>query len=74
MAINRPTTDPWPSLIAQWKLSGLTQAEFCRRRGLSLPTFRYHLYRLVPDSYIASWEREDSEFGGVPGGRTPRRK
>jgi hypothetical protein len=45
MAINKPTTDSWPSLIAQWKLSGLTQAEFCRRRRLSLPTFRYHLYK-----------------------------
>jgi hypothetical protein len=35
----------WPNLIARWKLSGLTQAEFCARRNISLPTFRYHLYK-----------------------------
>jgi hypothetical protein len=45
MAISKPGTHSWPNLIAQWRLSGLTQAEFCARRGLSLPTFRYHLYK-----------------------------
>jgi hypothetical protein len=45
MAITTPGTTPWPNLIAQWRLSGLTQAEFCSRRGLSLPAFRYHLYK-----------------------------
>jgi len=45
MAITNPGTASWPNLIAQWRLSGLTQAEFCTRRGLSLPTFRYHLYK-----------------------------
>jgi hypothetical protein len=45
MAITKPCTPSWPNHIAQWRLSGLTQAEFCSRRGLSLPTFRYHLYK-----------------------------
>lgn len=45
MAITNPGTASWPNLIAQWRLGGLTQAEFCRRRGIPLPTFRYHLYR-----------------------------
>ena len=45
MAITNPGTASWPNLIAQWRLGGLTQAEFCTRRGLSLPTFRYHLYK-----------------------------
>ena|SRR5437016_12030305 len=45
MAFTRPSTVSWPNLIAQWRLSGLTQAEFCSRRGLALPTFRYHLYK-----------------------------
>jgi len=45
MAISNPATPSWPRLLAQWRLSGLTQAEFCSRRGLSLPTFRYHLYK-----------------------------
>jgi hypothetical protein len=45
MAITKPTIGSWPNLIARWKLSGLTQAEFCARRNISLPTFRYHLYK-----------------------------
>jgi hypothetical protein len=45
MAFTKPGTASWPNLIAQWRLSGLTQAEFCSRRGLALPTFRYHLYK-----------------------------
>jgi hypothetical protein len=45
MAITKPGTASWPNLVAQWRLSGLTQAEFCSRRGISLPTFRYHLYK-----------------------------
>src|SRR5205814_819501 len=45
MAITKPGTASWPNLIAQWRLSGLTQAQFCSRRGLSLPAFRYHLYK-----------------------------
>jgi hypothetical protein len=45
MAITKPCTASWPNLIAQWRLSGLTQAEFCTRRGISLPNFRYHLYK-----------------------------
>ena len=50
MAISNPGTPSWPRLLAQWRLSGLTQAEFCARRGLSLPTFRYHLYKPSPRS------------------------
>jgi hypothetical protein len=45
MAITKPGNASWPDLIAQCRLSGLTQAEFCTRRGVSLPTFRYHLYK-----------------------------
>ena len=50
MAISNSGTPSWPRLLAQWRLSGLTQAEFCARRGLSLPTFRYHLYKPRPRS------------------------
>jgi hypothetical protein len=35
----------WNALLHEFRRSGLTQAEFCRRRGLSLHTFRKHLYR-----------------------------
>jgi hypothetical protein len=50
MAVSNLGNPSWPRLLAQWRLSGLTQAEFCARRGLSLPTFRYHLYKPRPRS------------------------
>jgi hypothetical protein len=50
MAFTKPGTASWPNLIAQWRFSGLTQAEFCTRRGIALPTFRYHLYKSGPRS------------------------
>jgi len=31
----------WRGLVEEWSRSGLTQAEFCRRRRLSLPSFRW---------------------------------
>ena len=42
----RQTTDDaqWQAAIAEFRRSGLTQPEFCRRRGLPLHTFRRRLY------------------------------
>jgi len=34
----------WNALLQEFRRSGLTQAEFCQRRGLSLHAFRKHLY------------------------------
>jgi hypothetical protein len=35
----------WNALLNEFRRSGLTQAEFCERRGISLHSFRKHLYR-----------------------------
>jgi hypothetical protein len=35
---------PWLAAIDEFRRSGLTQAEFCRRRELPLHTFRRYLY------------------------------
>jgi hypothetical protein len=35
----------WAALCREWRGSGLTQPEFCRRRGLPLHTFRRRLYQ-----------------------------
>ena len=32
-------TDNWEGLVAAWEKSGLSQSEFCRRRGVKLVTF-----------------------------------
>ncbi len=56
----------WQRLVASWETSGLTQAEFCRRRGLKAVNFAW-------------WKRRLSETtgrggGGRQGGRGVRRK
>src|SRR4051812_49692087 len=35
----------WSALLSDFRRSGLTHAEFCRRRGLSIHSFRKHLYQ-----------------------------
>ena len=34
----------WQAIVEDFRVSGLTQAEFCSRRGVSLHTFRRRLY------------------------------
>src|SRR3954470_3072634 len=34
----------WNALLSEFRRSGLTHAEFCRRRGISIHSFRKHLY------------------------------
>jgi hypothetical protein len=36
----------WNALLSEFRRSGLTHAEFCERRGISLHSFRKHLYRV----------------------------
>jgi hypothetical protein len=38
----------WRVILDEFQQSGLKQAEFCRRRGLSLHTFRKYLYGSRP--------------------------
>jgi hypothetical protein len=35
----RRSAEQWRAILAEWFSSGLSQSEFCRRRGLSLVTF-----------------------------------
>ena len=34
----------WSAILGDFRRSGLTHAEFCRRRGISIHSFRKHLY------------------------------
>jgi hypothetical protein len=43
----------WRAVIDDFHRSGLKQAEFCRRRGLSLHTFRKYLYGSPPAAAVA---------------------
>ena len=35
----------WNALLNDFRRSGLTHAEFCQRRGISIHSFRKHLYQ-----------------------------
>ena len=38
----------WNALLNDFRRSGLTHAEFCQRRGISIHSFRKRLYRATP--------------------------
>jgi hypothetical protein len=48
MSIATSAASQWHAIIDEFRQSGLTQAEFCRRRDLSLQTFRKYLYGSRP--------------------------
>lgn len=50
----------WNALLNEFRRSGLTQAEFCQRRGISIHSFRKHLYR-VPASKPAPANHSSSD-------------
>ena len=56
----------WNALLNDFRRSGLTQAEFCRRRQISLHSFRKHLYQPAPADRTPSDDRPfasaDSHF------------
>jgi hypothetical protein len=35
----------WNAVFSDFRRTGLTQAEFCRQRDISLASFRYHFYK-----------------------------
>ena len=37
----------WNALLNEFRRSGLTHAEFCQRRGISIHSFRKRLYRVT---------------------------
>jgi hypothetical protein len=47
----------WKGLLNDFRRSGLTQAEFCRRRQISLHSFRKHLYQPQPSRTGSSEDR-----------------
>jgi hypothetical protein len=44
----------WSAIIADFRRSGLTHVEFCRRRQISVHAFRHWLYRRLPGLPSAS--------------------
>jgi hypothetical protein len=50
----------WNALLNDFRRSGLTQAEFCRRRQISLHSFRKHLYPPRPSHPAPSDDRSSA--------------
>lgn len=52
----------WNALLNDFRRSGLTQAEFCRRRQVSLHSFRKHLYVPRPSQPAPSHDRSSASI------------
>jgi hypothetical protein len=50
----------WNALLSDFRRSGLTQAEFCRRREIPLHSFRNHLYQPRPSKPAPSDDRSSA--------------
>lgn len=50
----------WARLVASWRKSGLTQAEFCRRRGVKAVTFAWWKRKLRGGAEQAGQRRSRS--------------
>jgi len=59
----------WNAIVSDFRRSGLTQADFCLQRNISLATFRYHFYK--PASSKPA--RSDKHSSASPGSSKPAR-
>ncbi len=67
----RQTTEEarWHAAIVDFRRSGLTQPEFCQRRGLPLHTFRRRLYaRPAPEADLPATAAAPPDAPAVPPG------
>ncbi len=47
---SQPRSEYWRDQSEDWESSGLTQADFCAERGLSLPAFSWWRWKLKQES------------------------
>ena len=60
----QPSNPEWEKQIKSWKMSGLSKAEYCRRKDISYHTFNYWKKRLKifqPPSPITLVKLEESQ-------------
>lgn len=62
----------WSELVTAWSQSGLSQAEFCRQRGVKLITFGWWKRRLEDCSKVAPAVRSKSSPRNVTGRMLPQ--
>jgi hypothetical protein len=65
----RPIDQRWNAILNDFRRGGLTQADFCRQRNISLASFRYHFYKPGSSKPTASNDRSpastDNQFLAV---------
>jgi hypothetical protein len=59
----------WNAIVNDFRRSGLTQADFCRQRNISLATFRYHFYKPASSKPAHSYKHSPAS----PGSSKPAR-
>ena len=62
MSQSHPINSRWNAIVRDFRRSGLTQADFCRQRNISLASFRYHFYKPQPSNPTPS----DARFSASP--------
>lgn len=65
MAQRRRTREQWQALVAGWPRSGLTQAQYCARHGISLSSFQYWRARLRKAAKDLASERRSDPAASV---------
>src|SRR3954453_13625722 len=56
----------WNALLSDFRKSGLTHAEFCRRRGISIHSFRKRLYQAPTPKPIPANRPSDAAAHFLP--------
>jgi hypothetical protein len=65
----RPIDLRWNAIVNDFRRSGLTQADFCRQRNISLASFRYHFYKPASSEPVHSYKHSPAS----PGSSKPAR-
>ena len=66
-----PRHDFWSAVVTQFHRSGLTQADFCRTRRLSINSFRQSLYHLRHSTAAADQRRTRISISPKPAPARP---
>jgi hypothetical protein len=59
----RPIDLRWNAIVNDFRRSGLTQADFCRQRNISLASFRYHFYKPASSEPVHSYKHSPASPG-----------
>lgn len=62
---SHPRSEYWRGKSEDWETSGMTQADFCEERDLSLPAFRWWRWKLKKEDRASTSSLAPAEGGGM---------